>query len=110
MIDLDEPRLRRLVLEGGAPLVVEFHADWCPFGALLGPKLRRIEREFGPTWRVARFDVVGFEDLAVELGIDYVPALAVYTSGQRRAVWFGDPPITSVLKTIEALSNLGDRS
>ena len=77
MVELDEAAFRRAVLEYGEPTVVEFHAPWCPFGMLLGPKLRRINAQWGRRWRVARVNVVTHEALAVALGIEYVPALAL---------------------------------
>ena len=101
MINLDEAGFRMIVYERNESVVVEFHAAWCPFGALLGPKLRRLEKNFGPRWQVARFDVVGAEAVARELGVEYVPALAIYSSGIRRGLWFGDPPMSAVIATIE---------
>ncbi len=104
MVELDEAEFRRAVLENGEPTVVEFHAPWCPFGMLLGPKLRRIDAQWGRRWRVARVNVVEHEALAVALGIDYVPALALYRDGNRRAVWYGDPPMGAVLDAIREAS------
>ena len=100
MVELDEAEFRRAVLDEGEPTVVEFHAPWCPFGMLSGPKLRRIEAQWGRFWRVARVNVSAHEALAVALGIDYVPALAIYRAGDRRAVWYGDPPMGAVLDAI----------
>lgn len=70
------------LLAGPKPVVVDFFATWC------GPC-----KMFAPTFEAAaekhddieflKVDVDEFEDLAVSLGISYVPTIMLFKSGEK---------------------------
>lgn len=76
------------LLAGQKPVVVDFFATWC------GPC-----KMFAPTFEAAaekhddieflKVDVDEFEDLAVSLGISYVPTIMLFKGGEKLDYFVG---------------------
>lgn len=76
-----------------APLVlVEFWAPWCPYSALMHPRIEAVARTHGDDVDVARVNVDAHPDLADALGVEAVPSAVLFRTGEPVETWLGTPP------------------
>lgn len=73
----------RLVLEADGPVVVQYHAAWCNHCRALESDLRELAAEHTGAVTVVSVSIDDDEDLAERHGIESVPTLHVYVSGER---------------------------
>jgi thioredoxin len=64
------------------PLVVEFHASWCPPCKLLTPALEKLAEEFDGRIDFVKIDAEEACDLANQFGVESVPTVIVLKQGE----------------------------
>jgi thioredoxin 1 len=69
------------VLESDAPVVVDFHAAWCPPCRVMSPILAELAEE-RPDVRFVNVDVDDNAETAVRYGILSMPMLMVFRDGE----------------------------
>jgi len=68
------------------PLVlVDFSAEWCQPCKMLQPILKEVAQQMGDRVRILKIDIDKNAQLAGQLGIQSVPTLIAYRSGEQ--VW-----------------------
>lgn len=68
------------------PLVlIDFSADWCQPCKMLQPVLKEVAQKMGDRVRILKIDIDKNTELAGQLGIQSVPTLVAYRSGEQ--VW-----------------------
>jgi thioredoxin 1 len=79
--DISDSRFTAEVLESDAPVVVDFHAAWCPPCRVMSPILAALAAE-RPDVRFVKLDVDDNQETAVRYGILSMPTLMVFRGGQ----------------------------
>ena len=69
------------VLESSKTVIVDFFANWCGPCQMIGPVLEEIAKE-DANIDVAKIDVDESPELAIQFGINSIPALLVFKNGE----------------------------
>ncbi len=77
----DESTFDQLVLQAEGPVLVDFHADWCPPCRILSPMIEELARQM-PDVLVVKVDVDQNPNLAQRFQVDAIPSLKVFRQGQ----------------------------
>jgi thioredoxin 1 len=77
-----ESQYNQIIADAKGPVLVDFHADWCPPCRALEPHLESFASAHANDVTVLSVDVDNNEALARRLNIDAIPALFVYRGGQ----------------------------
>lgn len=83
---------QRTVLEAGAPVLVDFYADWCAPCRMLTPYLDQIAAEAQGRVLVAKVDTDAAPEVSARYGIRSIPTLILFEDGEERARSIGIEP------------------
>ena len=70
------------VLESDKPVLVDFWAEYCAPCKMIAPALEEISDELADKLTIAKVDIVENTDVALTLGIQTIPYLAIYKNGE----------------------------
>jgi len=70
------------VLSSTQPVLVDFWAEWCGPGKMLGPVLDELATEYTGKARIAKVNIDDHQDLAAQFGIRAIPTLLLFKGGQ----------------------------
>lgn len=84
--------LDRLVQDTGAPVVVDFYADWCGPCKMMAPVLDEFARDHAGAVLVAKLDTDRSPDVSGRLGIRGIPTLILFREGREVARTTGAVP------------------
>lgn len=77
------------VLESDVPVVVDFWASWCGPCKVVAPELELLAVAYGDDLRVVKVDVDANQDIAQEYGVQSIPTIALFRSGEWVAATVG---------------------
>ncbi len=72
----------RTVLESGAPVLVDFYADWCAPCKMVAPLVDEIAHDQVGRMLVVKVDTDRAQDVAMRYGIRSIPTLIVFRDGE----------------------------
>lgn len=72
----------RTVLESGAPVLVDFYADWCAPCKMVAPLVDEIAHDQVGRMLVVKVDTDRAQDVALRYGIRSIPTLIVFRDGE----------------------------
>ena len=78
---VDESNFEQLVLQAKGPVLVDFHADWCPPCRALAPTLEELASDV-PHVLIAKVNVDRNPNLVAQYGVSAIPSLRVFREGQ----------------------------
>ncbi|MCW5942967.1 MAG: thioredoxin [Fimbriimonadaceae bacterium] len=70
------------VLQSDVPVLVDFWAAWCGPCLAIGPTVEEIATGYAGKAKVFKVDVDSEQDLAIEHGIQSIPALLLFKDGK----------------------------
>jgi thioredoxin 1 len=79
-VEIDSEADFEALLDGEAPVLVDFYADWCGPCQMLKPTVKRLAAETNAT--VATVDVDARQGLATRYGVRGVPTLLIFADGE----------------------------
>ena len=85
------------VLKSGAPVLVDFWAEWCGPCRALAPKLEEIAAEMGAKIAVVKLNVDENEDTPRKYGIRGIPAMLLFKGGQQVGQLVGNQPKDAIV-------------
>ncbi|EFC85445.1 co-chaperone YbbN [Parafrankia sp. EUN1f] len=85
----DDETFGQIVLGSPVPVLVDFHADWCPPCRLMRPILGQIAAELAGRLRVVEVDVDASPKTALAYGVLAMPTMVVVRDGVQMATMVG---------------------
>jgi len=103
--DVEPGRFEQDVIQASfsRPIVVDFWAEWCAPCRALGPVLERVVQSFGGRARLARVNIERDRDVAVQFGIQSIPAVKVFRHGEVVGQFVGalaEPDVQLILSKV----------
>jgi len=90
------------VLNSDIPVLVDFWAGWCGPCKMLGPVVSQIAEMYEGKIKVAKIDVDENTALAMEYGIESIPAVKLFKSGEVAADSLGFKPLPQLKQWIDS--------
>ena len=70
------------VLQADVPVLVDFHAPWCPPCRRVAPELDAVAEQLKGQAKVVKVDVDEEPDLGSRYGVQSIPALMIFKGGK----------------------------
>ncbi|MFK4532201.1 thioredoxin 1 [Bradyrhizobium ottawaense] len=99
-VKVDIDNFQSEVLESAAPVVVDFWAEWCDPCKMIAASLEEISVEMEGKIKVAKLNIDENSELAAQLGVRSIPALAIFKGGEVADFSVGAKPKTALLNWI----------
>jgi len=77
------------VLNAGAPVLVDFWAEWCGPCKMIAPVLDEVAKEYDGKLHVAKVNVDDNREVPAKFGIRGIPTLMIFKDGQLAATKVG---------------------
>jgi len=103
-IEINEANFETEVLQSNQPVLVDFWADWCGPCKMLGPVLDEIALEHDGHIKVVKANVDTSPGLAARFGIQSIPTLLYFASGQLRDKTVGVLGKQAIVSRLEKLT------
>jgi putative thioredoxin len=105
MFEVDEARFPAEVIERSRQtlVLVDFTAGWCGPCQVLGPILERLTQEYQGRFVLAQVDFDRNPGLAMQLGVQGIPAVFAFQDGQLAGHFVGAQPEARVRQFLERL-------
>ena len=89
------------VLGSGAPVLVDFWAEWCGPCRMIAPALEEISREMGDKVTVAKLNIDDNPDAPAKYGVRGIPTMILFKDGQPAATKVGAAPKSALQSWLE---------
>ena len=70
------------LMEGSAPVLVDFWAPWCSYCRRIGPAYEKIAQQYSPDLVVVKVNIDDEPRLAQKEMIEVIPTLVIYRNGE----------------------------
>ncbi|MBR9803384.1 MAG: thioredoxin [Rubinisphaera brasiliensis] len=94
------------VLQSNVPVLVDFHADWCPPCRMMDSTVNEIADELGPNADVVKVNVDDAQETAASYGIRSIPTFAVVHNGQVQTQLTGVVPKDQLLTELQRFTTM----
>ena len=103
-IEINESNFESEVLQSDQPVLVDFWAEWCGPCKMLAPALDEIATEQAGRVKVAKVNVDSNPALAVRFGIQSIPTLLYFASGEVKDKIIGVVGKRAIVSKLEKLA------
>ena len=103
VIELTDPAFDDFVNNAKVPVLVDFWAPWCGPCKMIAPILEEIAGEYAEKAKVCKVNTDESREAAIEYGINAIPTIILFNSGQVQKKWVG---LTSKKDIAAALDEL----
>ena len=92
---------KSVVLESKVPVVVDFWAEWCGPCRAVAPVLEEISNEYSSKIKIVKINTDEEPQLAMQYGVNSIPNMSVFQSGEVVKAIIGAKPKPILLKELE---------
>jgi thioredoxin 1 len=103
IVTLNSENFDAEVRQSDRPVLVDFWAEWCGPCKALGPLLDELADEKGDAVKIAKVNVDGNQELAVEFGVKSIPLLLFFQNGERKDEIVGAASKDAITAKLDAL-------
>jgi|SRR3984957_17801898 len=103
-IEINETNFESEVLQSNQPVLVDFWAEWCGPCKMVAPALDEIAVEQAGRVKVAKVDVDSNPTLAARFGIQSIPTLLYFASGEVKDKIIGTVGKRAIISKLEKLA------
>ena len=103
IVTLDSENFDAEVRQSDKPVLVDFWAEWCSPCKALSPLLDELAEEMGDAVKIAKVNVDGNQELAVEFGVRSIPLLLFFKDGERKDEIVGVASKDAIIAKLDAL-------
>ena len=89
LIELTDADFDSTISGAEGPVLVDFWAPWCGPCKMIGPMIGEIADEYAGKAKVCKVNTDDNRDAAVEYGINAIPTIILFKSGQVEKKWVG---------------------
>jgi thioredoxin 1 len=89
------------VLNSDVPVLVDFWAEWCGPGRMVGPALEQVAKIMADKVKVTKLNVDENQEIAMRYNVQSIPSLLLFKGGKEIARTIGAAPKETYLKFIE---------
>lgn len=82
LVEVNEENFEAEVLKSEVPVMIDFHAEWCPPCKILGPIVEEIANDYEGRAVVAHADVDQTPNLARQYRILSIPTVMFFKNGE----------------------------
>ena len=100
---VDEGSFEADVLKSGAPVLVDFWAEWCGPCKALAPILDEVAQEVGEKAKIVKINVDENQALVQKYGIRGIPTLIFFKDGEAKSTLVGNQSKAEIVKNLEEL-------
>lgn len=86
----------RMIAEASMPVVVDFWAPWCAPCHMVAPEVKKVAAARQGEWLVVKVNTDALPEIAVRLGIQSIPTLALFDGGREVSRTIGARPAAGV--------------
>ena len=99
---LSDSTFDETVASDGAPVLVDFWAEWCGPCKQIGPALEELATEMACKVKIAKVDVDQNPNAAAAMGVRGIPALFIFKNGEVVSNRAGAAPKAALQSWIES--------
>ncbi len=100
ILEVTDSNFDKEVLQAPVPVLVDFWAEWCGPCRMLAPTVETLAKEYEGKVKVAKVNVDENMATATRYGIQGIPTLLLFKSGQVREQLVGMQPKSAVERAI----------
>ena len=103
IVTLSDQNFQAEVIESSIPVLVDFSAEWCGPCKMLAPIIDELADEYADRVKVASLDIDENRQSPAQYGIQGVPTLIMFQSGQPVKKFVGLIPKEKITQALEQL-------
>ncbi|MGI6590898.1 MAG: thioredoxin [Eggerthellaceae bacterium] len=101
--ELTSADFKQEILEGNAPAMIDFYADWCGPCRSMAPTVEQLSADYNGKVKIAKVNVDKNPDIAQQFGVMSIPTFAFFKNGRMVDSTLGAQPRAALEDRLQAL-------